>query len=167
MSVFFPHQDPSVDTTGSLRRQRLIQHFCVFGPGSGSARSAANATTNGLRAATSSVPAYAKGRPRAGVSFQSMQSLFHVPVGLLFPLLLGDLNNGSLVVAMVADMPLNELFNGERGETSTNNMSPEGKGRLKDSKEDEESAGLVRVSFTVIVPVLLQFITFSHLCFQE
>ncbi|KAM4539000.1 synaptotagmin-like protein 1 isoform 2-T4 [Odontesthes bonariensis] len=38
------------------------------------------------------------------------------------------------------DVPLNELFNGDREETSLNGTSPEATGRLKDSKE-EESGG--------------------------
>lgn len=44
---------------------------------------------------------------------------------------------------MVTDVPLIELFNGEREKTShNNNTSPEAERRLTDSKE-EESEGLV------------------------
>uniref|UniRef100_A0A3B5ALR7 Synaptotagmin-like protein 1 n=1 Tax=Stegastes partitus TaxID=144197 RepID=A0A3B5ALR7_9TELE len=66
-----------------------------------------------------------------------MQHYRHWPVGLFSPSLWGYPSDGSVVVAMVTDVPLNELFNGEREETSDNNASPEAEGRLKDSKDDE------------------------------
>lgn len=51
---------------------------------------------------------------------------------------MGYPSNGSVVVAMVTDVPLNVLFNGEREETShSSNTSPEAERRLKDSKDDE------------------------------
>lgn len=50
-----------------------------------------------------------------------------------------------MVVAMVTDVPLNALFNGDGEEISLHNTSSEAEGRLKGTKE-EENEGLVRRS---------------------
>ncbi|XP_069551356.1 synaptotagmin-like protein 1 isoform X1 [Brachyistius frenatus] len=49
------------------------------------------------------------------------------------------------------DVPLNELFNGEREETSSNNTSTEAEGRLKDSKE-EKSGGTAGMLKSLLTP---------------
>lgn len=56
---------------------------------------------------------------------------------------MGYPSDGSVVVAMVTDVALTELFNGEREETShSGNTSPEAERRLKDSKDEESSDGM-------------------------
>lgn len=66
--------------------------------------------------------------------------------GSVFVLLWGYPSDGFVVLAMVTDVPLTGLFNGETEETSHNNNTlPEAERRLKDSKDDE-SGGLVRKS---------------------
>lgn len=71
---------------------------------------------------------------------------------------------------MVTDVPLTELFNEEREETSRNNNTSPEETRLKDRRE-EESGGLVShrtfiyFLFTFVTCVELHF-PISSLCFS-
>ncbi|TMS18216.1 Synaptotagmin-like protein 1 [Larimichthys crocea] len=77
------------------------------------------------------LPPYATGRQRPEAC------------GSVFVLLWGYPSDGFVVLAMVTDVPLTGLFNGETEETSHNNNTlPEAERRLKDSKDDE-SGGLL------------------------
>ncbi len=155
---------PCVNAAGSSRRPRQTRRACAPCRGHGSARSAANAIATARRAAPSSTPPFATGRQRAEVRLKLTRHSYCRACGAVFLRSQGYPDDGSVVVVMVTDVPLTELFNREREETSHNsNSSPEAESRLKGSKE-QESGGSVRASVTerIISLCVAAFSNISH-----
>lgn len=133
---------PSLDAAGSSSRQNQTRHVCASCLESGSVRFAANAIGSGPQAATSSEPV-SVGRPRAKVSFRYLNFFL---CAFFFPLK-GDLhqNDCALVVAMVTDVHLNEVFSGEEEEeeeTFQRNVFPEVE-EIPQGNKEKERGGLV------------------------